>query len=113
TALGQELLVGGVTSTGYQQKAWSPATNGWIPKGKVVPGGVTTRTAFAGSADCQAVDVAVNFNDQFHGGEFSCYAYEAAQGGGDFSVVDDNNGQNVMPDTQMDSNGYDPRVVSV
>ena len=113
TALGQELLVGGLTATGYQQKAWTPATNGWLQKGKVVPGGVTTKTAFAGSADCQATDVALNFNKPTAGGEFSCYAYEVAQGGVHFSVVDDTTGQNVMPDTVLDAGGYDPRVVSI
>jgi hypothetical protein len=109
TSLGQELLVGGQGS----QLAWSPAANGWLQKGSVLPGGMTSKTAFAGTADCQAADMALNFHKPTAGGEFSCYAYEVAQGGVHFSVVDDNTGQNVMADTVLDTGGSDPRVVSI
>ena len=109
TLLDQELLIGG-SGTQY---GYSPASSSWMQNGTVQPWGVTTKTAYAGTTDCQGVDLALNFDTPTAGGEYACYAYTKASGGVWFSVFDDNTGQNVMPDTQLDPNAHDPRVVSI
>ena len=113
TQLGNELLISGpVGTTGTFQHGWSPASGQWIQKGAVQPIAMTEKTAFAGDMDCQATDLALNFNTPVAGGCFGCYVYQTATGV-DFCVYDDKSGQNVMSDTVLAVGGSNPRVVSV
>ena len=118
TALGSELLISGSLGSGkgFAQSGWSPATNSWIQKGTVQPTAATTKTAFAGTVDCQGTDLALNFNTPVAGGCYGCYAYQEVTSTGSnvhFCVVDDKTGQNVMDDTLLCAGGFDPRVVAI
>ena len=113
TLLGNELLVGGpVGSLGVQQHGFSPATNGWIPKGSVQPLAVTEKVAYSGAADCQATDLALNFNTPIAGGCYGCYVYQTPTGVS-FTVVDDKSGQTVMSNQAIAPGFSNPRVVSI
>lgn len=118
TALGNELLISGpVGASGVQQHGWSPASGQWLQKGTAQPIAVTEKTAYAGDVDCQATDLALNFDTPVAGGCYGCYVYQTPTGVS-FTVVDDKNGQTVMANQSLASISVgpfprSPRVVAV